>query len=47
MSIWQFINNLFKKDRVKIIQEENERLKDQLFVLDQLKKELEKNHSKN
>ncbi len=47
MSIWQFINNLFKKDRVKIIREKNERLKDRLNALDQLKKELEKNHSKN
>ena len=47
MSIWQFINNLFKKDQVKVIQEENERLKDQLYALDQLKKELKENHTKN
>ncbi len=47
MLLWQFINNLFKKDRVKIIQEENERLKDRLYALDQLKKKLEENQSKN
>lgn len=47
MLLWQFINNFFKKDRVKIIQEENERLKDRLYALDQLKKKLEENHSKN
>ncbi len=47
MLLWQFINNLFKKDRVRIIQEENERLKDRLYALDQLKKKLEENQSKN
>ncbi len=35
------------KDRVKIIQEKNEHLKDRLNALDQLKKELVKDQSKN
>jgi hypothetical protein len=47
MFVWQFINNFLKKGRVKIIQEENERLKVQLNALEQLKKKLEENHTKN
>lgn len=50
MSIRLFIYNLFKKDHTKVIQhiqQENERLENQLHALEELKKELEKNHLKN
>lgn len=35
------------KDRVKVIQKKNERLKAQLNALKQLKEKLEENHTKN
>ena len=47
MSIQQFIINLFKKDAAKKIQLENERLQNELHVLDKFKKELKESHSKN
>ncbi len=46
MSLRQFIHNLFNKDRARIIQQENERLKMKLRALEKLKRELEKNQIK-
>ena len=47
MSLRQFFINLFKRDKTKRIQQENERLKANLHALDKLRKELEENHYKN
>ncbi|WP_353778052.1 hypothetical protein [Winogradskyella sp. 3972H.M.0a.05] len=46
MSIRQFFSTLFLKDQ-KVIQEENERLKAELYALEKLRKKLKGNHSKN
>ena len=46
MSLKNFISKLFKEDRIKSLQQENERLKIELRVLEKLEKELKDNHPK-
>ena len=47
MSLKQFIIRLFKKDKAKSIQQENERLQIELDILEKLEREIKENHSKN
>ncbi len=47
MSLKQFIIKLFKTDKSKSLQKENERLQIELSVLEKLEKEIKESHSNN
>ena len=47
MSLKLFISRVFKKNKVKSFQQENERLRIELSVLEKLEQEIKDNLSKN